>query len=331
MKVLKTFTLVMIVLLTACSETQAIPNTPVSITAASNSSIVSTPSPTQTLISGATPSPIIESIKTIPVATLNAVATLDARRASLVLRFPELQGYPVSWSLFSCYGIQISPNEETIVFTNDNVINLFEINGSKIGSYSFYDIYGYQIDYKGGYIEDIHWTDDGKYLYISANPGGDGGPESYLYYRSALIRVNLENGSWKDTEISGSFAVSPNDNYVIYSSHRSQVRIRNLSIGQEQIYSPTDYFLYFGKYVWSPDNKKVIFIGTPEDWYANDSKFAILLVDVESQLIHQLYESPLPFYFPVDWVDSNKVILNKFNESGEWILDLSVEPPTILP
>lgn len=296
-----------------------------------NTSTQGIPSLTPTVFPTITPSQTVELIETIPVKTVNAVATLDTIRVDLLNHFSELQDYPVSCSLFSCYGIQTSPNGEIVLLTNDNVINLFEMDSSKIGSYSFYEIYGYQINYREGYVFPVYWSNDGKYLYISANPGGDGGPEPYFHYRSALVRVNLENGTWKDTGISGSFEISPNDKYIIYSSNKSQVRVRNLSTGQEQIYSPPNHFLYFGGYVWSPDNKKVVFTGTPEDWYANDSRFALLIVDIESQTVIQLHESSLPFYFPVGWGASDKIVLTKFNEWGEWMLDLSVSPPTIIP
>lgn len=328
MKLERIVSLLLVIFLTACSSEQISTIPPKPFPPATKTSTRLAPSLTPTLTPTVTPSSTIE---TIPAETLNAVATLDAIRVDLVSRFPELQNYPVSCSSFSCYGIQISPDGKRIVFTNGNIINLFETNGSKIGSYSFYDIYGYQIDYKGGGVEVTHWSNDGRYLYISANPGGDGGPEPYFYYRSALIRLNLENGTWKDTGISGSFEISPNDKYIIYSSNKSQVRIRNWATGQEQIYILPEDFLYFGNYVWSPDGRKVVFVGTPEDWYANGSRFALLIVDIENQTIIQLHESSLPFYFPAHWTVPDKIVLNKFNEWGNWILDLSMNPPTIIP
>lgn len=319
--------LLLVIILTACRSEQISTIHPTPLPSVVKTSTRLAPSPTQISTPTVTPSLTIE---TVPAETLSAVATLDAIRVDLVSRFPELQHYPVSCNSFSCYGIQTSPNGKRIVFTNGNIINLFETNGSKIGSYSFYDIYGYQIDYKEGSVEVSHWSNDGRYLYVSANPGGDGGPEPYFYYRSTLIRVNLENGTWKDTGISGSFEISPNDKYIIFSSNRSQVRVRNWATGQEQIYILPEDFLYFGNYVWSPDGRKVVFIGTPEDWDTEDSKFVMLMVDVESQAVHQLYETTLPFYYPVRWAESDKIILNRFSDWGEWILDISANPPTII-
>ncbi len=326
MKSKRLISLLLIIFLMACSSEQVSTIPPMPLPSATNTSTKVAPSPTLTSTQTATPSLNIE---TIPVATMYVVATLDAVRAELVSQFPELQDYPVSCSLFSCTGIQTSPNGEITLFTNGNVVNLFEGDSTEIGSYSFYDIYGYKIDYWGGYVFPAHWTRDGKYLYLSANPGGDGGPEPYFGYISALVRVNLENGTWKDTGIRGSFAVSPNDAYIVYSNNKNQIRIRNWSTGQEQVYILPDDFLYFGSYVWSPDDQEIVFTGTPEDWYATDSRFALWMIDMDGQTVIPLYEFSLPFYFPVSWTEPDKIILSKFNEWGEWTLDLSVNPPTI--
>lgn len=324
-------TLFLFVLLTACAGQQEITVTQIPVPSITDTPTNITPTPTRTSLPKVTPSPTIDYMETIPIATLNAVATLDMRRSDLVFQYPELESYPVSCSIFSCTGIQISPNGNITLFTNGNVVHLYEADGAKIGSYSFHDIYGYQIDYWGGYVFPVHWTNDGEYLYLSANPGGDGGPEPYFGYISALVRVNLENGTWKDTGILGSFAISPSDAFIIYSKSKSQIRVRNWSTGQEQIYILPKDFLYFGSYVWSPDSQKIVFTGTPEDWYAVESRFALWMIDMKNQTVAQLYESTLPFYSPVRWEEPEKIVLNKFNDWGEWILDVSETPPVIIP
>jgi len=319
------------ILLTACNSEQTSTIAPISITSATNTVTAFFPISTLTSIPTETPFPTIQATETIPVATLNAVATLDTIKTDLKNRFPELQDYPVSCSSFACYDIQTSPNKELVYITNNNTINLFRNDGIKIGSYSFYDLYGYRINYRSGYVFPLHWAEDGRVLYVTANTGGDGGPEPYLNYESTLVRIHLETGTWDDLGISGSFEISPDEQFVIYSNKENEIRIRDISSGQEIIYPHLDDYFYFGKYVWSPDSKKIIFIGTSESWETDESKFALILVAIENQTISLVSETGFPFYFPIYWASSNKITLNKFNEWGEWTLDLSTKPPTIIP
>ena len=272
-----------------------------------------------------------DTIVSSPTSTLSAVSTQDAIRVDLINKYPQLEQYNTFCNAINCYGVDVSSDGQWIYFTNFNTVDVFKTNGQKVGQYSFYDIYGYSIDYAEGYVEGVHWSIDGRYLYISANSGGDGGPEASFNYRSAMIRINLENGIWEDVNVSGSFKISPNDRFIVFSSDKSQIHIRNFSSEQEEIYLVPDDFHYFGKYVWSPDSKKVIFVGTSESWETQDSKFALFMIDLESDKIILLYEGLNPFYYPVEWAEDDKVSLNKYQKDGTWILDLSTNPPTIHP
>lgn len=277
-----------------------------------------------------TSSPTSSLVPTIPIATLDSVATLDATRIDLIAKIPELEKYGASCYKFDCSGIGFSPNKKIVFITNGNTIEIFTLQGERIGKYSFYDLYGYLINYGDGYLSITHWSEDGKYLYITAQ-FGDGGPEAYFGYKSSLSRINLENGTWKDTGISGVISFSPDERYIVYSRSKSEIRIRELQSGEESLFFSENYYLYFGEFVWSPDSKKFIFTATPEDWYANDSKFALYVIDLEYKKIINLIEMVFPFYYPIQWSEENKVILNNNSEFGEWILDLSSDPPKILP
>ena len=327
MKIIKLSVLLLFLLPIACSNVQL---TTVSLPpSASAPEIVSSSTPI--LSSTKPPFPTSKPNEAIPVATLNSVATLDTIRINLISLFPELEEHDTFCIPSYCYGIDISPKGQWIYFTNSNVIDLFSVNGKRVGTYSFYEVYGYLINYEEGIISPAHWSNDGRYLYIAANPGGDGGPQPYLNYHSALVRINLENGTWKDIGVAGSSQFSPNDKFIIYSNRNNQVRLRNLQTGQEQIYFAQENYMYFGIFVWSSDSKRIVFAATPENWESNKSKFALLMIDLESEKILQLYESSFPFYYPVNWPETNKVILNKFNDFGEWVLDLSGSAPTVKP
>ena len=185
-----------------------------------------TPFPIATVIPSATPmlpTPETALPANVPAATINAVATVDAIRIDILGRFPELQDYDTFCSPGYCYGVQGSPDGHWIYLTNFNTMDVFSAAGERVGKCSFYDIYGYKINYAEGLVDGAHWSKDGQYLYISASLGGDGGPEPYFGYTKALVRLNLEDGIWNPTQVSGSFAFSPHDEYVIYSNHKSQI------------------------------------------------------------------------------------------------------------
>lgn len=287
-------------------------------------SITPTPHP------ASTPSPTLPPLPTVPVSTLNAIATLDVVKGELTEQRPELENYKAFCYPSYCYGADISPNGQYIIFTNGNKIELFKINGQQVGEYSFYDYFDYSQDLGDGNTSITHWSKDGNYVYISTF-SGDSGYEPYFGYKSSLVRMNLENGTWKDTGISGVISFSPNDRYVAYSTNHSEIRVRDLLNGKEKIYFSADEYLYFGHFVWSSESKKVVFVASPEDWDMPNGKFALYTIDLESNVISNLYETPFPFYYPINWSEPNKVTLNNYREFGEWALDLSVNPPQITP
>lgn len=318
-----------VVLLAGCNNKQSAAGigSPVPLSIYTSTEAVSVPTKTS---APTTPWPTIRPTQTIPVGTLIAITTKEAMRVSLIGRYPELDGYNTVCSLDYCIGIEISDNGQWMYFSNGSVMELFNINGQKVGMYSFYEIYGHLIDFYDGNLVSVHWSRDGRYLYL-ATSFGDGGPEAYFGYKASLARVNLEHGTWKDTGISGVISFSPNEKYIIYSTNKSELRLRNLRSGEESIYFTPEHYLYFGNFVWSPDNKKVVFVATPEEWHASDSRFALLMIDVEKQTMSQLYESLLPFYFPVNWVEADKVQLQRFSDLGYWTLDLSTNTITSNP
>lgn len=325
------FGLILVIALISCANPQ---ETPVSIptvavtlaeTATATATITATDRPK------ITPRPTYPPLPTSPAATQTAVAALETIRINLLNQHPELDSYGISCNIDWCVGISISPNGQNIVVTNANAMELFRLNGERVGVYSFYNLYGYHIERTYGYVSDSHWSKDGKYLYITTDLGNDGGPEPYFGYRSSLVRVNLINGTWIDTGISGVISFSPTDRFIAYSTNKSEIRMMDLKSGQETTYYTDDRYEFFGEFVWSPDGRKIIFAATPEDWYADNATFALYVIDLDLTTIYKVHESAYPFYYPVSWSEDNKITLDRMNEHGEWTLDLSTNPPRITP
>lgn len=330
MNIKRGFIALLIGFLTACSNNQVITVVPIPIASATKAATAVVASLTPRLSPSKTPSPTSQPMQMIPIATSNAIATVEAIRIDLISQVPELEEYNTFCNITYCYGVEVSPNRNWIYFSNGNVIEIFGVNGQKVGKYSFYEIYGHTIDLWDGYLSDVHWSKDGRYLYL-ATYFGDGGPGPYFGYRSSLVRVNLENGTWKDTGISGVLSFSPNEKYIVYSTNKSEIRIKNLQSGEEKVYFTPEYYLYFGNFVWSPDSKKIVFVATSEYWDDVNSKFALFMIDLESETTVNLYEDLMPFYYPIEWTEDGKVSLNKYQQDGIWILDFLANPPTINP
>jgi WD40 repeat protein len=221
-------------------------------------------------------------------------------------------------------------------------MEVFNADGQRVGVYPYYDLYGYQFDNMNGFVSPFHWSKDGRYLFIAAKGAGDGGPTLGLDYEGTLIRVNLKNGTWEDTGISGTMSFSPTDQYIAYSAaNNSEIRIMDLKSGTETKFFVTDYYRYFSKFVWSPSGRKIIVAALPEDWFeaifpearikTEGIVSGLYVIDLDLKTIYKVHESAYPFYYPVCWSEDNKITLDRMNEHGEWTLDLSTNPPTITP
>jgi Tol biopolymer transport system component len=317
-----------LVLLSACSNEYKVKEVP---SVGPTFAVTATRSftPTKTALPSGTPSPTPRPTNTIPVATLNVVATTDAVRANLVSQFPELEQYNSFCNPRSCGGVEASPNGQWIYFTNSSEMEILDANGKRLGKYSSQEISG-RTGFSEGWLGGGHWSNDGRYLYVTTS-FGDGGAGPYFGYKYSLARINLENGTWRDTGISGVISFSPNDKYIVFSPDESQVRLRNLQSGEEHQYFSSDYYQYFGDFVWSPDGSKVVFVSVPEDWDVSQGPYALYMIDLDKNEMIKIYENSLPFYYPVQWSEENKVLLRKDQGVEELILDLSTDPPNIQP
>lgn len=249
-------------------------------------------------------------------------------RIALVTQIPELDNYQAFCQLSYCYGVGTSPDGQWIYFLDESGMQILSASGVKVGEYTFQELSGRQ-DVVEGSIRAAHWSNDGQYVYL-ATSFGDGGPGPYFGYRYSLARVNLRNGTWKDIGVSGVLSFSPNDKYIVYSTNESEIRIRNLQSGEERSYFSSDYYLYFGDFVWSADSSKVVFVSVPDQWDVEPGTFALFILDLENNSIAKVYENSLPFFYPVGWV-GEEILLKKDQGMEELILDLSSDPATVHP
>lgn len=260
----------------------------------------SSPAPTYTPQSTKTPEP------TIPPATVAAMATIDA----LGLNFPGMLSYSGmlspngNWAAFEVY-IDNKPGLR--------LINIHDHNYWDIG---YYEAYGYQHNSYGGSIHVVRWSKDGVNVYLEPQPEWDG-PNLFFGSAATLIRLNLNNGQWQDLDIGNSFSISPNEKYLVYKAD-GNVHVKLLRSGSEEIFPIPQKFEYFGNFVWSPENEKIVFPAAYGEWYDGKTGFSILLIDLKKSSTEILLEDDLRLLYPQEWLEDDKILLSQLTNNTRY-------------
>jgi Tol biopolymer transport system component len=241
--------------------------------AANISNTASTPNPTRTAkilpTSTETALSVIEETPTFQPEILAEVATLDA----IVTDIPELENFYDRFCIThgNCAYVSdlgLSPNKKWAVFftINDSAgLSVVNVDNKKQWNISYYDITGTY----GGTVRIEHWSHDGHYLYVSPQTEASGG--LFWFWRDyiQLIRINLDDGTWMDTNMGSAFSFSPDDRFIAYR-HEQNVIIHELQTGQQRTFTVPSEYGAFGRFVWSPDGKQIIFIGSSVDELESD-------------------------------------------------------------
>jgi hypothetical protein len=310
---------IVIVVLASCSS-HPTPEILVELTGTAVMTPPVTHSPSQPSTVTPEPSP------TLPPATLAVVSTMDA----IVAQKPELKEFyryyqECVYMHHACVspGIGLSPNSSWAVFFNGSSIKIISIDGTNEWEVAFSELSGTQ---GAGTVSVAHWSQDGNYLYVfPRQDGADGGYESFWGSKwTKLIRLNLQTGVWKDTEMGYAFSFSPNDRYLAYRGEQGII-IHDFETGQEKV-TPVKYAEY-GRFTWSPDNQKILFVATlnETDLENRENGFTALLLDVKAQTIQILFENNTEFLYPVEWKNTSQIVFEKlFGGFGErYNLDLN--------
>lgn len=289
-----------IALLISCSDSQAKPVTP------SATPIVqkAVPSPTRTL------APTDQPKETLP-ATLNAQQILDA----------AVQLCPDGTTPIYPY-LSFSPNREwmaVVCLDKDVLLKFVKADG--------------QLSWEIPSMKDFHWSNDGNYVYLipaSFWPGADS-PELMFIDGNSLHKLDLKSGelitALEDLpHDSYSFSFSPDDRFLVYSSHPTNFTIQMIDFhSAERVqFSLPDEYSRAGIFLWSPDGQQVVFAAVKKgDWYSFESNFSIYLIDIPTKQLIHLLNQPSHKYYADQWLSQNKVHVVGFDEPGEFELDVT--------
>lgn len=275
--------------------------------------VMETPSITLAPSQTSTTTPM--SSPTLPPATLAVVSTMNA----IVAQEPELQELyhyyqQCVYMPYACVspGLGLSPNGAWGVFFTGGGIRIIGVDNEKEWEVTFPELTGTP---GGGTVSVAHWSQDGRYVYIvPRQDGADGGYEWFWGWKGTkLIRLDLQTGTRIDTKMGHAFSFSPDDNYLAYRRDQG-IHIHDLPTGQEKVV-PVKYS-EFGRFTWSPDSQKILFVATPNetDLEKRENGFTALLLDTKTQTIQTVFENNTEFLYPVEWKDMNNVILEKLFE-----------------
>jgi hypothetical protein len=221
----------------------------------------------------------------------------------------------------------LSPDDRWAAFfavENSAGIKVVSVGGQKAWGIFFADITDYDCGPCGeAWVEIEHWSQDGRYLYVSPFTGGDGGGNDWFWGKDIkLIRFNLENGTWVDTGKGNAFSFSPNDRYLAYRVD-SQIRIFEFRTGSETIFILPTETVDFGKFVWSPDSKELILSTLTVNLdYEKPMQSKIYLINLADVSMKPLIESDELFLYPIKWEESNVVhLLAGYYEKTPYIYD----------
>lgn len=277
------------------------------------SSCVSTTTPIQNTVLTSTPTQ-----QNIPTQTITPIVEYSER---------------IEFSMLSPDGTNEIQTKDWLTFDVINVedkrvIWSFSYDRAKFGE-------GDKFLYEAGYSP-FYWSQDGKYIYVFARQGWDGGIKYFgdvFGAEEGVARFDVDTGIMTDVipERYGggyTFAISPDENGIVYVDQRESpliLRWKSLSSGEEKNLLTFDENIFdVGQFGWSSNMGRLIYMTlevlNPLE-VTQEFSFSFFVIDLENpqpQMILQEFDRWLSFEV---WDDENQVFYTDW-EDTVWQLDL---------
>lgn len=170
----------------------------------------------------------------------------------------------------------------------------------------------------------FHWYKDSRYLFIAPQAIVDGSQSDGL----GLYRFDTQTGRYSPFlpfgESSYNFSFSPDDEYYVYSYGMDEkyIHIASLETGTEQTIQLPDGQGYTQRFLWSPDNKKFVFI---YDNFTTD-KSALLLFDTKQNSFTTLLEVGERNLIPLRWESEVEIVLEEYiSQEQQYLLNINTK------
>jgi hypothetical protein len=261
-------------------------------------------------------------LSTEALATLTALSTMDA----VVAQHPELGGHYSDYRecvlnfLYGCeyiMGLEISPNGKWAVFFTSSGepekagggLKFIHLNSSTQWEVYFAELYfaGTEYHSDAGVVNVVHWTPDGRYVYVEPSPEVSGGWGWFWRQGIKLFRLDLQTGQWIDTYKGSEFSFAPDGQSWAYQVEGGVHVFRD---GQDQGFSISPEFINYGRFTWSPDGNQIIFAATKDDSdTGNYSGITLLVIDLGRNEVKVVVDNDDRLLYPLTWPESNRVML----------------------
>jgi hypothetical protein len=278
-------------------------------------------------------------------------ATLEARGVSCRDGFIVELPYEIfmdsneQWTVFTCSPIAENMQEAWtpgVVDYGKRYTLVTSTDHSQSWTIQHHDFDYSEIDRPDAMMSTYHWSIDGKYVYLHPlyYPGPSGFTDS-AFLRThviSLYRLHLETGDFElvlaDGQF-GAFAISPNDQYLIYSEEAQPyvIHIKDLENNQDSQIGIDETVMATGAFIWNTDSTKVVFFSgykNGDEYRVDDlSSVSIFVLDLESMNIKEVVSKDARILSPDQcseeddyWIDQNTLCLYSIGVSQNTIAQI---------
>ncbi|MBL8099072.1 MAG: PD40 domain-containing protein [Anaerolineales bacterium] len=261
------------------------------------------------------------SIAWYATSTANAQDTLE-----------DCKGYPSNLYFARIY----SPNKIWYIayckYPDSNLDYTIIINTANSTSWElpFYKIWG--VNQKGQYHPEgikqgqmtiTEWSKDGRYVFIEPQYCCVDGPGMIFVDGYGLFRLELNTGDLiKIDQDASAFSLSPlGTELVFYKDNSQKVYIENLETKKQIYFVINEKYEKAGIFNWSPDGKKIVFSAADENWFEDQSGFALYIIDLDTNSLKFVVHETEIFFTALNWLSNNEVLIADRLGIGEFILD----------
>jgi WD40 repeat protein len=214
-----------------------------------------------------------------------------------------------------------------------NNFEIVSVDGTQLWTYSYEN----KFDAGEPGANPFHWSNDGKYIYMTCYHGPDDGSTKFfgndLKDGDCVFRFDVDTGEVVEIvpEIRPgyyAFSISPNDNLLVYANQTEtpvQIKLLDLNSNKEKVlFTADDEILEAGNFGWSPDLSKLIF-STMKIINDKERAYSIRILDLESLETQVIIENTHERLRYEAWDEEDTIQYgyeDGYGEKTTWKLDL---------
>jgi WD40 repeat protein len=180
-----------------------------------------------------------------------------------------------------------------------------------------------------GPLEIFRWDHTSRYVFLAGLSLNEGPAYQWLDGFS-LYRFDTQIGhlaTWlKETGIAYSFAFSPDEKTLVYSTAMdgNLLHIDKIETGISSTITIPGIFIRAVNFRWSPDSTKLVFITLHENWCCDPSSdISLLLLDLANNKITILISHDQRLLYPVEWISDSEFLFRDSNSGQVFFYDLA--------